>query len=99
MMVFDDTKPWGEKLLLYRNHVSWQEGNMPIANACTPERVDPPSKEPLKEECLHFLHCCKERLIPHTDGHEGKRVLAVLEAAHTSMEQEGEAIQLAQEAF
>jgi len=89
MAVFDDTKPWGEKLLLYKNHVKWQEGNIPVANKSEPIPVDPPEQEPLRQECLHFLACCEERTEPRTDGREGLRVLNVLQAAQESLEQNG----------
>ena len=34
--------------------------------------------EPLRNECLHFLECCRDRAKPRTDGREGLRVLQVL---------------------
>ena len=91
MVVFDDTKPWDEKLLLYRNHVTWSQGNIPQANKCQAEKVSVPQSEPLKDECEHFLHCCKERITPKTDGQEGLRVLKVLQAAQASLNNDGEA--------
>jgi UDP-2-acetamido-3-amino-2,3-dideoxy-glucuronate N-acetyltransferase len=84
MVVFDDTKPWGEKLNLFLNHVTWN-GNKPIANQVTPTNIDPLPQEPLKQECLHFLECCEKRTTPRTDGHEGLRVTKVLEAAQISL--------------
>lgn len=93
MAVFDDTKPWGEKLLIYRNHVTWTHGKIPVAPAkVTPEKADPAQQEPLKEECIHFLTCCEQRINPLTDGHEGLRVLKVLQAAQASLDLDGEAL-------
>jgi len=92
LVVFDDTLPWGEKLKLYRNHVNWTDGNRPVATNPTPENMDPPQKEPLKEECLHFLTCSEKRTNPSTDGDEGLRVLQVLQAAQDSLETNGEAM-------
>ena len=92
MAVFDDTKPWGEKLLLYRNHVTWTEGNIPMANVVTPVPMDPEQKEPLKEECRHFLQACDERIAPHTDGPEALRVLKVLQGAQLSLNRDGESV-------
>lgn len=89
MAVFDDTKPWEEKLVLYRNHVKWSGGTFPEANQCPPEYVKLPPEEPLKEECLHFLNCCRDRITPKTDGKEGVRVLSVLQAAQESLAQDG----------
>lgn len=91
MVVFDDTKPWGDKLLLYRNHVTWNQGKIPVANKVEPEKIDPPQHEPLQDECAHFLKCCKERIQPLTDGQEGLRVLKVLQAAQASLNDNGEA--------
>lgn len=90
MAVFDDTKPWEEKLLLYRNHIKWTNGNIPEANKNDAEKVVVEQKEPLREECLHFIKCCDERLTPRTDGKEGLRVLKVLQAAQESLNTRGE---------
>lgn len=92
MIVFDDTKAWGEKLSMIRNHVIRNKG-IPLANpAIMPEKIDPPQKEPLREECLHFLQCCMDRKSPLTDGHEGLQVIKVLEAAEESMNTNGSPI-------
>ncbi len=89
MAVFDDTREWDDKLLLYRDHVRWSEGNIPQVEKRDGERVDVPFSEPLKEECRHFLTCCNERLTPRTDGAEGLRVLRVLQAAQASLDTDG----------
>ena len=89
MAVFDDTKPWEEKLLLYRNHLKWSNGTTPLIDNTEPERVEVEKKEPLKEECLHFIKACDERLTPKTDGNEGLRVLQVLQAAQASLNEDG----------
>lgn len=91
MAVFDDTKVWGEKLLLFRNHIVWSEGQIPQANKCEGEKVEVEQKEPLREECEHFLKCCSERISPRTDGQEGLRVLQVLQAAQASLNANGDA--------
>lgn len=90
MAVFDDTKVWDEKLTLYRNHIKWTNGNIPEANKNEAEKVIVELKEPLREECLHFIKCCDERLTPRTDGKEGLRVLKVLQAAQESLNMKGE---------
>ncbi|PJD95493.1 MAG: oxidoreductase [Parachlamydia sp.] len=89
MAVFDDTKPWEEKLLLYRNHVTWTDGNIPQANKNDAEKVALTQAEPLQEECTHFLKCCKERIPPRTNGKEGLQVLKVLQAAQASLNEDG----------
>lgn len=91
MAVFDDTKPWEDKLILYRNHLKWSEGHIPLIDNCEPEKVAVVQEEPLRMECEHFLHCCNERLTPRTDGQEGLRVLQVLQAAQASLDSDGNA--------
>ena len=92
LAVFDDTKGWDEKLVLYRNHVKWSEGNVPLIDNDQAEKVLVQEAEPLREECAHFLHCCEERLTPRTDGQEGLRVQKVLLAAQASLNVDGEAM-------
>jgi UDP-2-acetamido-3-amino-2,3-dideoxy-glucuronate N-acetyltransferase len=41
-------------------------------------------KEPLKNECQHFLDVVEKDIQPLTDGAEGVRVLKVLSAASQS---------------
>ncbi len=84
MVVFDDTKVWEEKLVFYKNHLVW-EGNVPKANPVEGHPVEVEQREPLKEECIHFLRCCEERKTPLTDGAEALRTLQVLEMAQESM--------------
>jgi UDP-2-acetamido-3-amino-2,3-dideoxy-glucuronate N-acetyltransferase len=91
MAVFDDTNPWKQKLQLFRNHVTWTNGTTPKANKVEPESVDVPQSEPLQNECAHFLKCCQERHDPLTNGQEGLRVLQVLQAAQTSLNEDGTA--------
>jgi UDP-2-acetamido-3-amino-2,3-dideoxy-glucuronate N-acetyltransferase len=92
MAVFDDTKPWKEKLTLYRKYLSWQKGQEPVPLKITGELVDVPEGEPLRAECEHFLTACKERKRPRTDGPEGLRVLQVLDMAQRSLEGGGESV-------
>jgi UDP-2-acetamido-3-amino-2,3-dideoxy-glucuronate N-acetyltransferase len=92
MAVFDDTRSWGEKLILYRQYLTWTNGTIPTPNKAKGEAVEVPESEPLRAECEHFLQCCAERRTPRTDGNEGLRVLQVLEAAQRSLERDGEAV-------
>jgi predicted dehydrogenase len=47
--------------------------------------------EPLALEIEHFAECVAEQRIPLTDGASGRRVVAVLEAAQRSLENDGAA--------
>ena len=92
MAVFDDTKPWPEKLLLYRNYLSWANGIEPTPLSPEPEAVRVPEKEPLAAECEHFLQACAGRGPLLTDGAEGARVLSVLDMAQRSLDHDGAAV-------
>jgi UDP-2-acetamido-3-amino-2,3-dideoxy-glucuronate N-acetyltransferase len=92
MLVMDDTRPWGEKLILHRKPIVWSTGQIPVPTKAPGEAVLVPETEPLKEECSHFLECINSGVVPRTDGSEGLRVLAVLQAAQLSLDKDGEAV-------
>jgi len=85
MAVFEDTQPWDKKIALYSHTIKWQNG-MPVPEKADQEFVAVEGKEPLREECLHFLQCIEKRETPITDGNEGYRVLEVLQRAQQSLE-------------
>ena len=91
MLVFDDTLPWKEKLVLYRQPLVWSGGQVPEAKKSNGELVEVAQEEPLRLECSHFIECCDQRKAPITDGREGLRVLQVLNAAQQSLDKNGEA--------
>jgi predicted dehydrogenase len=80
MAVFDDTRPWGEKLVLYRHRVG---PDLAIARA-EPEPVPVPEGEPLREECRAFLNAIETGTPPPTDGAEALRVMDVLARAEAA---------------
>jgi predicted dehydrogenase len=53
-----------------------------------------PPNEPLKEQVSHFVECCVNGATPETDGVAGRRVIATLEAATTSLRSGGNPIEL-----
>ncbi len=84
--VFDDRKPWAEKLQISKNCFGWKEGQ-PLANENFQTRtILLPEEEPLKNECLHFLICIQKGEEPLTSGLEGLRVTEVLEKAENSLQ-------------
>ena len=85
MAVFDDTRPWEEKLLIYPHRIRW-ESNFPVPDKAEPEQIDIPQSEPLKRECVHFIETIKDGGTPITDGREGLRVLKVLKAAQDALD-------------
>jgi len=93
MAVFDDTQPWNDKLLLYPHEIQWKN-HMPVPTKADAETVDIPEEEPLRQECRHFLGCITNRSTPITDGHEGLRVLNILNASQASLNAGGQKIDL-----
>jgi len=77
MAVFDDTAE--NKLVLYPHRVEWRN-RIPTAIRADAEVVVIDKREPLREECRHFLDCVRSRTTPISDGAEGLRVLRVLDA-------------------
>jgi UDP-2-acetamido-3-amino-2,3-dideoxy-glucuronate N-acetyltransferase len=94
MAVFDDMKPWEEKLLVYSHEIHW-DANIPFPVKAEPERIEIIQSEPLKNECQHFLECIQEAKQPITDGSEGLGVLKVLKVGQKSLEAKGQSIKLA----
>ena len=90
MAVFDDTA--ADKLVVYPHKVEWKN-RIPTAVKAEGEPVHVDEVEPLRAECLHFLECVASRLQPLTDGHEGLRVLGVLDACQQSLQHNGAARQ------
>jgi len=87
MAVFDDVSK-EDKLLLYPHKIDWIE-RVPVPKKENAEKIYFEIKEPLQEECLHFLHCLKTRQTPKTDGNNGVKVLKVLWASQLSLENNG----------
>ena len=83
MLVFDDTKPWHEKLALYPFKVVSSKNLINLQNSNV-QYVKVTEKEPLKNECQHFIDVVEKDMQPLTDGAEGLRVLKVLSAASLS---------------
>lgn len=92
MVVFDDTKPWSEKLGVYR-HVVEANGGLPSLCQAEVDYFDVEQSEPLRNECQHFLDVVSGKTKPLTDGNEGLSVLRVLSAASLS-ERKGEAVRI-----
>ena len=89
MAVFDDTAD--HKLVLYPHKVEWKN-RLPTAVKAKGEIVELEPKEPLREECRHFLDCVASRSSPVSDGAEGLRVLRVLDTCQRSLLGEGTAL-------
>jgi len=84
VLIFDDTKPWEEKLTLARIDLDWADPPVyPGKGSLEPIALD--VHEPLKIECRHFLDAVATGREPLTDGAEGLRVTRLLDRAARSM--------------
>lgn len=86
MAVFDDGRPWAEKLILYPHVVEKIAGRTPriIKQEGVPIAVA--EREPLVAEAEHFVECLRTGKEPITGGQSNLRVLEVLEAAQRSLQ-------------
>jgi predicted dehydrogenase len=84
-IVFEDSLPdWDRKLMLYPHSLD-RIGPVPVPVKGEPVSVSVEKSEPLKEECREFLSAIAEERAPLTDGHEGRAVLSVLDAAEKEL--------------
>jgi len=93
MAVFQDTEPWGRKLLLYPHNINWH-GGVPVPDKHEAEAVEVEQVEPLRAECEHFIECVRSRRQPVTDAAEGLTVLRVLRAGQESLQACGRRVSL-----
>tara|TARA_Y200000002_G_scaffold369557_1_gene363825 strand:+ start:1911 stop:2882 length:972 start_codon:yes stop_codon:yes gene_type:complete len=83
ILVFDDTKPWNEKLAIYPYEVVSYKKNINLKKTYV-KYLEIPEEEPLKIECQHFLDVVEKNIKPITDGAEGLKVIKVLSAVSKS---------------
>ena len=83
MLVFDDTKPWNEKLSIQRYQAKINQGS-PLIKKDDLEFIKVIEDEPLKNECQHFINVVQKNTEPLTNQHEGLKVLKVLTTATQS---------------
>ena len=98
MAEFDDSRA-SEKIRLYDKGVDTKQDYETYGEYLairTGDIVIPQIKtgEPLAAECRHFLECIEKRERPRSDGHEGLRVLKVLDAAQKSLQAGGAPVSL-----
>lgn len=92
MALFNDVEP-EDKLLLYPHKIEWKD-HLPVPDKKEAEKILLENKEPLREECNHFMQCISSNLKPKTDGEEALRVLEVLQACQESLENDGKSVAL-----
>ena len=76
-LVFDDTRPWAEKLTVYRDEIVPDGANFAVTRAA-PMHLPVPESEPLKQEMRAFIACCETGEPPLTDIADGLAVQRVL---------------------
>jgi len=82
--IFDDRAEWADKLLVYEHDIVFRDGR-PWSVKTEPIRFPLEQREPLREECAHFLHSVRTGASPRTDSTEALAVLSVLDAATRSL--------------
>ena len=94
LLVFDDCNEWSKKLQLIKQPITWETPTLPLPNKTPPQSIEVEEKEPLKEECRHFIQSCQNRTEALTNGNEGLSVLRVLQAAQKSLDSNNQAISM-----
>lgn len=88
MAEFADTDS-EHKLKAYDHQVKWVDG-IPTPVKATPRPIDYADMEPLRNECLDFLRCIRERSLPVSSGPRALKVLQVLQTCQQSLDKQGE---------
>ena len=83
-LVFDDTKPWPEKLTLFQDQMRLN-GEHFIIDRASPIALPVPEAEPLKDEMRAFIQTCKTGRPAPTDIAEAIMVQQVLETMQTQL--------------
>ena len=84
-LVFDDTKPWTEKLILYQDQIT-QTGDLFLIERASPLPLAVPESEPLRDQVSAFIQLCDEGVLPPTNVHEALNVQKVLEEMQTQLQ-------------
>lgn len=102
MVVYDDLEP-SEKVKIYDKGITVTNGHggnesayeLLVGYRAGDMRAPRLSlQEALGVEARHFVHCCRGKQVPLTDGRAGLRVVRVLEAATQSMATRGQPVEL-----
>lgn len=83
-IVFDDTKPWSEKLTLFQDSMRLN-GECFIVDRASPVVLPVEEAEPLKDEMRAFIKCCQTGHPPTSDIAEGLNVQIVLDRMQTAL--------------
>jgi predicted dehydrogenase len=81
-LVFDDVRPWPEKLMRRDQAVTTGAAG-PVAAGAEARFLELVPEPPLAREIRHFIECCRSRTTPLTSIDEALRVQGVLEKAQS----------------
>ena len=82
--MFDDTKPWPEKLTLFPDQMRLN-GEHFIIDRGSPINLPVDESEPLKDQMRAFIHCCESGTPALTNVGEALGVQKVLEAMQAKL--------------
>jgi predicted dehydrogenase len=99
MLTFDDTAA-DEQVKIYDKSASPRPGHATYAEGVVLRSGDVlapalPRREPLLEECEHFIECVRTGRRPLSDGEQGLAVVRVLEAGQRSLALGGTPVEIA----
>jgi UDP-2-acetamido-3-amino-2,3-dideoxy-glucuronate N-acetyltransferase len=77
IILFDDCADWNEKLKIYAYSIEKNDEISLKEKALFKVDIEP--KEPLKEECKHFIQCILDRKKSRTDGKDMIDVVSIVE--------------------
>ena len=83
-MVFDDSKPWPEKLTLFQDSMRL-DGEYFIVNRASPVPLPVAEAEPLKDQMRAFITCCQTGNPSASDIAEALNVQIVLDQMQTAL--------------
>jgi len=83
-LMFDDTKPWPEKLTLFKDSMQLN-GEHFLIDRASPIALPVAESEPLKDEMRAFITCCDSGTAPVSDIHEALQVQQVLEMMQSQL--------------
>ena len=78
-LVFDDTEPWGRKLLVQHHIIRGAVGAEITVEAADPEFLPVAETAPLRAELAHFLDCIASGAHPRASFDEGVAVIEILD--------------------
>ena len=83
-LVFDDTKPWPEKLTLFKDSIRLN-GEFFVVDRANSMALPVAEAEPLKDEMRAFIKCCQTGRPAASDISEALNVQIVLDQMQTAL--------------